>query len=149
MAGAEVRTSLWRMPALQALVGATALGFASYCLTLASLPAYAVGGGAGATTAGAVTTVFLLVTIALQMTVPALTARFGIGPVLAAGLIALGAPAPLYVLDDGLGWLSAVSAVRGAGFAVPTLLRSTLAALVAPPQRRRGAIRLYRPALAG
>jgi hypothetical protein len=40
------------MPALQALVGATALGFASYCLTLASLPAYAVAGGTAATTAG-------------------------------------------------------------------------------------------------
>jgi predicted MFS family arabinose efflux permease len=148
MAGAEVRTSLWRMPALQALVGATALGFASYCLTLASLPAYAVAGGAGATTAGAVTTVFLLVTIAVQMAVPALTARFGVGPVLAAGLIALGAPAPLYVLDDGLGWLCAVSAVRGAGFAVLTVLGSTLAALVAPPGRRGESIGLYGLAIA-
>lgn len=44
MQGAEARTALWRTPALQALVGATALGFASYCLTLASLPAYAVAG---------------------------------------------------------------------------------------------------------
>ena len=67
---------------------ATALGFASYCLTLASLPAYAVAGGAAQTTAGAVTTVFLLVTIVVQMAVPVLTARFGIGPVLAAGLLA-------------------------------------------------------------
>ena len=148
MAGAEVRTSLWRVPALQALVGATTLGFASYCLTLASLPAYAVAGGTHATTAGAVTTVFLLVTIAVQMTVPALTARFGIGPVLAVGLVALGAPAPLYVLSDGLGWLSAVSAVRGAGFAVLTVLGSTLAALVAPPGRRGESIGLYGLAIA-
>jgi len=136
------------LPALQALVGATTLGFASYCLTLASLPAYAVAGGTGVTTAGAVTTVFLLVTIAVQMTVPALTARFGIGPVLAAGLVALGAPSPLYVLDDGLGWLCAVSAVRGAGFAVLTVLGSTLAALVAPPERRGESIGLYGLAIA-
>ena len=148
MPGAEVQTSLWRVPALQALVGATVLGFASYCLTLASLPAYAVAGGTRPTTAGAVTTVFLLVTIAVQMTVPALTARFGIGPVLAAGLVALGAPAPLYVLSDGLGWLSAVSAVRGAGFAVLTVLGSTLAALVAPPDRRGESIGLYGLAIA-
>jgi len=148
MPGAEVQTSLWRVPALQALVGATVLGFASYCLTLASLPAYAVAGGTRPTTAGAVTTVFLLVTIAVQMTVPSLTARFGIGPVLAAGLVALGAPAPLYVLSDGLGWLSAVSAVRGAGFAVLTVLGSTLAALVVPPERRGESIGLYGLAIA-
>lgn len=148
MPGAEVRTSLWRFPALQALVGATTLGFASYCLTLASLPAYAVAGGTAVTTAGAVTTVFLLVTITVQMTVPALTVRFGVGPVLAAGLVALGAPAPLYVLDDGLGWLCAVSAVRGAGFAVLTVLGSTLAALVAPPERRGESIGLYGLAIA-
>ena len=110
---AEVRTSLWRLPAMRALVGATALGFASYCLTLASLPAYAVAGGAAADTAGVVTAVLLLVTVAVQSAVPALTARYGVGPVLAAGLVALGAPSPLYAVDDGLLWLSAVSAVRG------------------------------------
>src|SRR4051794_24496862 len=148
MGEAAARTSLWRFPALRALVGATTLGFAGYCLTLASLPAYAVAGGAPVTTAGAVTTVFLLVTIALQMTVPALTARFGIGPVLAVGLVLLGAPAPLYVLDDGLGWLCAVSAVRGAGFAVLSVLGSTLAALVARPERRGESIGLYGLAIA-
>src|SRR3954452_1874431 len=146
--GSEAPRALWRSPALQSLVGATTLGFASYCLTLASLPAYAVRGGADATTAGAVTTVLLLVTIAVQLTVPALAARFGFGPVLAAGLIALGAPAPLYLLDDGLGWLCAVSVVRGAGFAVLTVLGSTLTALVAPPERRGEAIGLYGLAIA-
>ena len=138
MVDSGARTSLWRLPALRALVGTTALGFASYCLTLASLPAYAVAGGAGETSAGVVTTVFLLVTIACQMGVPALTARFGLGPVLGAGLIALGAPAPLYALSDSLGWVAAISAVRGAGFAVLTVLGSTLAALV---PRRSGAVR--------
>src|SRR4051794_6410445 len=59
------RASLWRSPALRALVAATALGFASYCLTLASLPAYAVTGGAAANSAGLVTTVLLVVTIAV------------------------------------------------------------------------------------
>ena len=98
----EVGAPLWRLPAMRALVGATVLGFASYCLTLASLPVYAVAGGAAETTAGVVTAVFLLVTIAVQAGVPALTARFGLGPVLAAGLIALGAPAPLYATGDGL-----------------------------------------------
>src|SRR5829696_5538118 len=118
MVGGEVeerRVSLWRSGGMRALIGVTTLGFASYCLTLASLPVYAVGGGAAESTAGVVTAVFLLATIAVQSVVPALTARFGVGPVLAGGLVAMGVPAPLYVLDDGLLWISALSAVRGAG----------------------------------
>ena len=108
------------------------LGFASYCLTLASLPTYAVQGGARESTAGIVTAVLLVVTIAVQAVVPVLTARFGQARVLVIGLVALGAPSPLYAVDDGLLWLSALSAVRGVGFAVLTVLGATLAAQVAP-----------------
>jgi predicted MFS family arabinose efflux permease len=144
----ERRTSLWRLPAMQALVGVTALGFASYCLTLASLPTYAVLGGAPEATAGLVTAVFLLVTILLQGTLPALTARFGAPRVLVAGLLAIGLPSPLYAVDDGLGWLCALSAVRGAGFAVLTVLGSTLAAQVAPRERRGESIGIYGLAIA-
>jgi MFS family permease len=141
-------TSLWRLPAVRALAGATVLGFTSFSLTLASLPAHAVAGGAAADTAGVVTAVFLVVTVAGQSVVPALTARYGPGPVLAAGLVALGAPSPLYAADDGLIWLSAVSAVRGVGFAVLTVLGATLAAAVAPAARRGEAIGVYGLAIA-
>ncbi|WP_346622340.1 MFS transporter [Blastococcus montanus] len=144
----EVRASLWRSRGVWALVGVTALGFASYFLTLASLPAYAVAGGAPESTAGVVTAVFLVVTIAVQTVVPALTNRFGVGPVFAAGLLALGLPAPFYVLDDGVAWICALSAVRGAGFAVITVLGATLAARVAPPERRGESIGLYGLAIA-
>ena len=133
---------------MRALVGVTALGFASYCLTLASLPTYAVLGGSSAATAGLVTAVFLLVTITVQGTVPALSARFGQMPVLGAGLLAMGLPSPLYALDDGLPWLCLLSAVRGAGFAVLTVLGSTLAAQVAPRERRGEAIGIYGLAIA-
>jgi predicted MFS family arabinose efflux permease len=141
-------TSLWRSRGMRALVGVTVLGFASYCLTLASLPTYAVAGGAAESTAGIVTAVFLVATIAVQLTVPALTARFGVGPVLVAGLVAMGAPSPFYVLGDGLGWISALSAIRGGGFAVLTVLGATLAAQVAPPERRGESIGLYGLAIA-
>jgi predicted MFS family arabinose efflux permease len=133
---------------MRALIGVTVLGFASYCLTLASLPVYAVVGGADESTAGVVTAVLLGVTIAVQATIPALTARFGIARVLVAGLIAMGVPAPFYVLDDSLSWISALSAVRGAGFAVLTVLGATLAAGVAPPDRRGESIGLYGLAIA-
>jgi predicted MFS family arabinose efflux permease len=142
------RVSLVRLRGMQALVGVTVLGFASYCLTLASLPVYAVTGGAAESTAGVVTAVFLVVTIAVQLTVPALTHRFGVGPVLVGGLVAMGLPAPLYGLGDSVAWISALSAVRGGGFAVLTVLGATLAAQVAPPGRRGEAIGLYGLAIA-
>ncbi len=144
----EGRTSLWRLPAMRALVGATVLGFTSFSLTLASLPTLAVARGAAVDTAGVVTAVFLVVTVAGQSAVPAATARFGAGPVLGAGLVALGAPSPLYAVDGGLLWLSAVSAVRGAGFAVLTVLGATLAARVAPAARRGESIGIYGLAIA-
>ncbi len=144
----EEQASLWRSPAMRALVGLTVLGFASYSLTLASLPAYAVAGGARESTAGIVTAVLLVVTIAVQSVVPVLTARFGQARVLVLGLIALGAPAPLYAVDDGLLWLSALSAVRGVGFAVLTVLGATLAAQAAPAERRGEAIGIYGLAIA-
>ncbi|TQN44182.1 putative MFS family arabinose efflux permease [Blastococcus colisei] len=143
-----MRTALWRGRGMQALIGVTVLGFASFCLTLASLPVYAVTGGAAASTAGVVTAVFLVVTVAVQATIPALTVRFGVGPVLVAGLVAMGLPAPFYVLDDGLAWICALSAVRGAGFAVLTVLGATLAARVAPPERRGESVGLYGLAIA-
>jgi predicted MFS family arabinose efflux permease len=133
---------------MQALIGVTFLGFASYSLTLASLPVYAVRGGADESTAGVVTAVFLVATIAVQAVVPALTARFGVGPVLVVGLVGMGLPSPLYALDDGVGWISALSAVRGAGFAVLTVLGATLSAQVAPPERRGESIGLYGLAIA-
>ncbi|HZB19098.1 MAG TPA: MFS transporter [Blastococcus sp.] len=144
----EVRTALWRGRAMQALIGVTVLGFASFCLTLASLPVYAVTGGASPSSAGLVTAVFLAVTVAFQATIPALTTRFGVGPVLVAGLIAMGLPSPFYVVDDGLAWICALSAVRGAGFAVLTVLGATLAARVAPPERRGESVGLYGLAIA-
>lgn len=133
---------------MQGLVAVTVLGFVSYCLTLASLPVYAVAGGARESSAGLVTAVFLLATILTQMVVPALTARFGTGAVLVAGLLAMGLPAPFYVLDDGMLSISALSAVRGGGFAVLTVLGATLSARVAPAERRGEAVGVYGLAIA-
>ncbi|SCX60843.1 Predicted arabinose efflux permease, MFS family [Klenkia marina] len=145
--GEQQTGSVWRVPAIRALVAATALGFTSFAVTLSALPVQAAAGGASLSAAGLVTTVFLVVTVATQAAVPRVVARWGLGPVLAGGLLALGAPAPLYLVDDSLGWLCAVSGVRGAGFGVLTVLGSTIAARAVPVERRGEALGVYGLAL--
>jgi predicted MFS family arabinose efflux permease len=130
------------------LLVVTVLGFSSFCLTLASLPSWAARGGASAGSAGLVTTTMLAATVLVQTAVPWLLQRFGTGATFAAGLLALGAPAPLLALSDELGPLLAISFVRGAGFAVLTVVGAGLTAGVAPPDRRGEAVGLYGLAIA-
>jgi len=148
MSRATFEASLWRLPAVRRLVVLVSLGFTSFCLTLASLPSWAVAGGADASSAGLVTTAMMLSTVIVQTAVPALVRRLGLAWVLAAGLVLLGAPAPLYLLSRDLGWLLAVSALRGCGFAVLTVLGASLAARVAPSSRHGESIGIYGLAIA-
>ncbi len=135
--------SLWRLPAMRQLWTLSLLGFTSFSLTLAALPSYAVSVGVGTAAAGLVTAVMLGTTVLTQTTVPALTDRIGLGRIFAIGLVTLGAPAPLYLLSSELWWLLLVSAVRGFGFAVLTVLGATMAARVAPAGRRGESIGIY------
>ena len=61
------------------------LAFASFFLTLSSLPLYCISIGTSAGAAGLVTTVMLISTVGTQTLVPALVNRFGLAAVLAAG----------------------------------------------------------------
>ncbi|MGY1841830.1 MULTISPECIES: MFS transporter [unclassified Modestobacter] len=148
MTTTEPRSSLWQIPAVRSLFSLNLLGFLSYSLLLSALPAHAAAVGYGLTAAGSVTTVFLGVTVLGQLAVPALVNRLGVTPVLIGGLLAIGLPSPFYLLSDDLGWFAAVSAVRGLGFAVITVLGSTIAAQVVPPERRGESIGLYGLAIA-
>ncbi len=134
---------LWRTPSIRRLVGVTLLGFVGFSATLAALPWWAVRGGADLSQAGLVTTAMLLATVLTQAAVPALVARVGSGRALAAGLVALGAPAPLLLLSSDLVPLLVVSAVRGTGFAVLTVVGSTLTSTLAPPGRHGETAGLY------
>ncbi len=140
--------SLWQLSAVRYLLAISVLGFASFCLTIASLPTWAVHGGATQATAGLVTTVMLGATVATQGLVPAMIARFGAGPSLALGLLLLGAPSPLYGLSSGLGVILPVSVVRGVGFALLTVIGATLTGSVAPPHRHGESVGLYGLAIA-
>ncbi len=119
---------------------ATVLGFGGYALLLPVVPLWAA--GAGEFAAGATTGVLMLTTIATQLCVPWLVARLGYRGVLGLGLVLLGAPTPLFALSSELGPVLAVSAVRGVGFGLLTVVVSALVAeLVAPAEHGRAAAR--------
>jgi predicted MFS family arabinose efflux permease len=139
---------LWRLPAIRRLVVLTLLGFTGFAATLASLPWWAVRGGASPSAAGLVTTVMLGVTVVVQFLVPAVERRVGTGRTLAIGVLALGAPSPLYLLSTDLAPMLAVSAVRGIGFGVLTVVGSASTALLAPPGRQGEVVGLYGLAIA-
>lgn len=135
--------SLWRDPATRRLLVLSALGFNSFFLTLASLATWAVRGGASSSSAGAVTAVMLACTVIVQLIVPTMERRWSLLSILAWGLIALGAPAPLYAISHNLGWLIGLSAVRGAGFAVLTVVGGLLTTRIAPQERHSEVVGAY------
>jgi MFS family permease len=139
---------LWRLPDVRRLVMVSLLGFASFCLTLASMPTWAVHGGAPQRLAGLVTTVMLITTVATQGLVPAMISRFGNGRTLAMGLVLLGLPAPLAGLSSHLAPLLVIAAIRGVGFAQLTVVGATLTGSVAPPRRHGETVGLYGLAIA-
>lgn len=139
---------IWRVAAMRRVVVISVFGFSSFALTLASLPSWAAAGGASTATAGLVTTTMLGFTVASQGFVPTAVTRCGLGPVLIVGLLALGLPAPLYALNQDLWWLLVVSAPRGIGFAVLTVLGSTMTARISPTAQLGEAIGVYGLAIA-
>lgn len=126
----------WRLlrdQQVRRLLWCSLAGFAGFAALVSALPLWAVREGVPAATAGLVTTTATLVaTVATQFAVPAVVARVGIGPALAAALVLLGAPAPAYLLAGDAVPLAAVSAVRGVGFGLLTVIGSLLVALLAP-----------------
>jgi MFS family permease len=133
------------MPALLLL---TAAGFSGYAALLPVAPLWAVHGGADEAGSGVVNGLLLLATIATQPFVPWLLARFGTAPVLAAGLLFLGGPSLLHPLSDQLGWILAMSVLRGLGFGILTVTGSTTLAHLVPPARHGAAIGAYGAAIA-
>ncbi len=126
----------------------TAAGFSSYAALLPVAPLLAVQGGADTAGAGVVNGLLLLATIATQPFVPRLLARFGTAPVLAAGLLFLGGPSLLHLVSDQLGWILAMSVLRGFGFGVLTVTGSSTLAHLVPPARHGAAIGAYGAAIA-
>ncbi|PRY01617.1 MFS transporter [Allonocardiopsis opalescens] len=125
------------------LLLSTIAAFGGHSLLLPVVPLLAEAGGAGDLGAGATTGVFMLTTVVTQLGMPALLARGGYRWTLAAGSVLLGAPAPLLALGSDLWLVIAVSAVRGVGFGMVTVVGSALAARLVPPGQLGRAVGLY------
>ena len=139
---------MWRAPGMLDLAVLSVFGFSGYAALLAVAPLWAVHGGATAAGSGLVNGVLLAATVLAQLGVPRALARWGTGRVLVAGLLLLGVPAPLYLLSDQLGWVLGLSAVRGLGFGILTVVGSTVVARLVPAGQRGAAIGVYGLAVA-
>jgi MFS family permease len=139
---------VWRAPGMLDLAVLSVFGFSGYAALLATAPLWAVNGGATAAGSGLVNGVLLAATVLAQLAVPRALVSWGTGRVLVAGLLLLGVPAPGYLLSDGLGWVLGLSAVRGLGFGILTVVGSTVVAHLVPAGRRGAAIGVYGLAVA-
>ncbi|MCO1659179.1 MFS transporter [Pseudonocardia sp. S2-4] len=124
-------------------LGATVLGFGGYALLLPVVPLWAARGGAGALGAGVTTGALMLSTVLTQLAVPWLLHRIGHRWVLGVGLLLLGGPAPLFALSAAAGPVIAVSALRGVGFGLVTVVGAALVAELVPPHQHGRATGWY------
>ncbi len=140
--------SVWRAPGMPALLSLTAAGFAGFAALLPMAPLWAVHGGADEAGSGLVNGALLLATVLTQGFVPRLLQRLGTGRVLAAGLLLLGGPSLLMLISDQLGWILALSLLRGVGFGILTVTGSAAVAHLVAPARHGSAIGAYGAAIA-
>jgi predicted MFS family arabinose efflux permease len=82
-------------------------------------------------------------TVAGELAVPRLAARFGYRAVFAAGLVLLGAPALALPASTTLAAILAVSVVRGLGFAIVVVVGGAMVASLVPGERRGEGLGLF------
>ncbi|MDN5894289.1 MAG: MFS transporter [Nocardioides sp.] len=140
--------SVWRTAGMPALLAMTLLGFSGYAALLPVAPLWAAHGGAGSAGVGAVNGVLMLFTVLTQPFVPGAVRRLGWGPVMATGLVLLGAPSLVHLASDGLPFVLGLSAVRGLGFGILTVTGSAAVAELVAPGRRGAAVGAYGLAVA-
>jgi predicted MFS family arabinose efflux permease len=115
----------------------------SFYLLFSALPRYAEAAGAGGVGAGLTTGVMMLATVAAELAIPRLVARFGYRLVFGTGLVLLGLPALALVASGSMAMILVACLVRGAGFAVAVVLGGALVASIVPPERRGEGLGVY------
>jgi MFS family permease len=108
----------------------------NFYLLVSVVPMYLADAGWGSGGAGLATGAMMFATVLTELTVPALTARFGYRAMLGAGLVLLGVPSLLLPFSSAMPLVLAVSMARGAGFAIMFVADTALVAEIVPPNRR-------------
>ncbi len=115
----------------------------SFYLLLSVTPKYAAQAGTGSAGAGLVTGALLAGTVAAELASPVLMARYRYRTLLAVGAAAMGLPTLALLAGGPLAVIAAVSAVRGFGFGLGTVITGALVAVLLPPQRRGEGLGLF------
>ncbi|MFD7448410.1 MFS transporter [Kitasatospora sp. NPDC059827] len=128
---------------LPLLLAATFAVFSDYAPLLSVVPLWSATGGSSGVGAGAATGVTMGAGILVQLCMGRLVPALGLRRLLMTGSLLLSLPTAAYLLSPALGWVLAVSAVRGAGFGMAAVAGSALAAELAPPGRRAAVVGWY------
>ncbi|WP_406300646.1 MFS transporter (plasmid) [Embleya sp. NBC_00888] len=119
----------------------------SFYLLLSVVPLYvaraADGTNSGVGAAGLVTGALMASTVAAELAVPALLARFGYRAVFALGLLLLGVPTMALAVSSTLPLVVGVCLLRGGGLGILMVVGTALAAESVPPERRGEGLGLY------
>jgi MFS family permease len=103
-----------------------------YSVLLSVVPLWVAVNGSGALGSGVSTGIFMLTTVGTQLIVPWLMRRLSSRFLFAVSLVLVGGPAPLLAVSGQLGPVLAISALRGVGFGVFTVISNALVAELAP-----------------
>jgi len=111
-------------------------GLFGFYLLLSVVPAHLTAAGAGGFAAGLATGVLMLSSVAGELAIPRLVARYGFRAVLAAGLALLALPVLALLVSAALPVVMAVCLLRGLGLAVIFVVCGAWGAELIPPGRR-------------
>ncbi|MYS87513.1 MFS transporter [Streptomyces sp. SID5474] len=140
--GGEARPILGR--SMVATIVSACGAMASFYLLLSVVPLYvAEGAGGSAGAAGLVTGALMASTVAAELAVPALLARFGYRAVFVLGLLLLGLPTMALAVSASLPLVVGVCLLRGGGLGILMVVGTALAAELVPPERRGEGLGLY------
>jgi predicted MFS family arabinose efflux permease len=138
----DSRERILTRPMIMAM--ATTFGaLTSFYLLVSVVPLYAAGAGTGGGGVGLSTGAMMLSTVMVEFAVPRLLARFGCRAVIAAGLVLLGVPAIALLASAALPVVLGVSFARGAGLGILMVAGTALAADLVPAGRRGEGMGLY------
>lgn len=118
-------------------------GGASFYLLLSVVPLYVASGPGGDLAAGLTTGAMMASTVATELFMTRLLARFGYRRTYLAGLVLLGAPALLLPVSSALWLVIAICLVRGIGLGIVVVTAGAIVAEVVPRERRGEGVGVY------